>query len=85
MWYCLFNVFAFCSYVIAMVPPCDFSLLIVGLVLVLDLLNFQNDLGFYQTLVTMILSKVALASLMRLVVWLHMVLIFKCWSLSFVK
>ena len=76
---------AFCSSVIAMVPSCDFSSPIVDLVLVFDLTNFQNELASSRTLVAMFLSKVTLASLMRLVVRLRILLKSLSRSLSFVK
>ena len=73
---------AFCS---SVVPSCDFSSPIVGLTLVFDLTNFQNDLGSSLILVAMFLSKVTLASLMRFVVLLRILLKSLSWSLSFVK
>ena len=76
---------AFCLSVIAMVPSCDFSSPIVGLTLVFELTNFQNDLESSLTLVAMFLSKVTLASLMRLVVLLRILLKSLSRSLSFVK
>ena len=60
--------------VLAMVLSCDFSSPIVGLTLVFDPTNFQNDLGSSLTLVAMFLPKVTLASLMRLVVLLRILL-----------
>ena len=65
---------AFYLSVIAMVPSCDFSSPIVGLTLVFDLTNFQNDLGSSLMLFVMFLSKLTLASLMRLVVLLRILL-----------
>ena len=70
---------------LSMVPSCDFSSPIVGLIFVFDLTNFQNDLGSSLPLVAMFLSKVTLASLMRLVVLLRILLKSLNRSLSFVK
>ena len=78
--YCLFTVSAFCSSVIALVPSRDFSLPIVGLVLFLNLTNFWYDLESRRMLVAMFLSKVDLASLMRLVVRLRILMKFVCFS-----
>ena len=79
------------SFVKAMVPSCYFSspivgmTLVLGLTLVFGLTNFQYDLGSSLTLVAMFLSNVTLASLMRLVVLLCILLKSINLSLSFVK